>query len=254
MLADEQVLFLQPGAGVNIHADEEIIPWFSQLNLRKEKKVGSPWETLPSVTLVSCHWLFTDSLVLVVTNVKNWVLWGSLIILEHFLGAISLYIEDISILCVCVCSVIQSRLTLWPHGLQPTRLLWPWNLPGKHTWASCHFLLQGIFLTQGPNLYLLHPLHWHVDTLPLVPLGKASYKFLKFQSLYVNVKNKIWRAYWCRNFSFLSYREELLKNTNIKMSSLKKILCFYCRALISTKPLILPLMTCSSSNPRRVLE
>ena len=42
MLADEQVLFLQPGAGVNIHADEEIIPWFSQLNLRKEKKVGSP--------------------------------------------------------------------------------------------------------------------------------------------------------------------------------------------------------------------
>lgn len=101
MLADEQVLFLQPGAGVSLHADEEISPWFSQRNLRKEKKVGSPWEMLPSVTLVSCHWLFTDSPVLVVTSVKNWVLWGSLIILEHFLGAISLYIVDISSVHVC---------------------------------------------------------------------------------------------------------------------------------------------------------
>ena len=120
MLADEQVLFLQPGAGVNIHADEEFIPWFSQLNLRKEKKVGSPWETLPSVTLVSCHWLFTDSLVLVVTNVKNWVLWGSLIILEHFLGAVSLYIEDISSVYVCAQSFSQDwlcdRMDYSPQG------------------------------------------------------------------------------------------------------------------------------------------
>jgi len=28
--------------------------------------------------------------------------------------------------------------------------------PGKHTGVGCHALLQGIFLTQGPNLYLLH--------------------------------------------------------------------------------------------------
>ena len=30
----------------------------------------------------------------------------------------------------------------------------------------CHFLLQGIFLTQGLNLHLLHLLHWQVDSLP----------------------------------------------------------------------------------------
>ena len=30
-----------------------------------------------------------------------------------------------------------------------------------------------------------------VDSLPLASLGKASYKFLKFESLYVSVKNKI---------------------------------------------------------------
>ena len=32
-----------------------------------------------------------------------------------------------------------------------TRLLCPWDLPGKTTGAGCLFLLQGIFLTQGSN-------------------------------------------------------------------------------------------------------
>ena len=29
----------------------------------------------------------------------------------------------------------------WPHGLQPTRLLYPWDLPGKSTGVGCHCLL-----------------------------------------------------------------------------------------------------------------
>ena len=32
----------------------------------------------------------------------------------------------------------------------------PWNFPDKSTGAGCHFLLQGIFLTQGSNPDLLH--------------------------------------------------------------------------------------------------
>ena len=28
-----------------------------------------------------------------------------------------------------------------PHGLQPTRLLHPWDSPGKNTGVGCHFLL-----------------------------------------------------------------------------------------------------------------
>ena len=44
----------------------------------------------------------------------------------------------------------------WPHGLQPTRLLPPWDSPGKSTGVACHFLLQGLFLTQGSNPGLLH--------------------------------------------------------------------------------------------------
>ena len=46
--------------------------------------------------------------------------------------------------------------SLWPDGLQPTRLLCPWNSPGKNTGVGCHFLLHGIFLTQGSNQGLLH--------------------------------------------------------------------------------------------------
>ena len=57
--------------------------------------------------------------------------------------------------CVCVCVCVLSRSVvsnpLWPHGLQPTRLLCPWDFPGKNTGASCHFLLQGILLIQASN-------------------------------------------------------------------------------------------------------
>ena len=42
------------------------------------------------------------------------------------------------------------------HGLQPTRLLCPWDFPGKDTAVGCHFLLPGIFPTQGSNSGLLH--------------------------------------------------------------------------------------------------
>ena len=51
-----------------------------------------------------------------------------------------------------------------PHGLQLTRLLCPWDFPGKKTGMGCHFLFQGIFPTQRQNLWLLH---WQVDSLPL---------------------------------------------------------------------------------------
>ena len=59
--------------------------------------------------------------------------------------------------------------SLWPHGLQPTRLLCPWDVPGKNTGVGCHFLLQGILPTQGSNPHLLH---WQVDSLPYEPPGK----------------------------------------------------------------------------------
>ena len=44
--------------------------------------------------------------------------------------------------------------SFWPHG--PTRLLCPWDSPGKSIGVGCHFLLQGIFPVQGWNLGLPH--------------------------------------------------------------------------------------------------
>ena len=46
-----------------------------------------------------------------------------------------------------------------PNGLQPTRLLGPWDSPGRNTRVGCHALLQRIFPTQGLNPY--------ADSLPL---------------------------------------------------------------------------------------
>ena len=51
------------------------------------------------------------------------------------------------------CSVMSN--SLHPHGLYLIRLLCPWNFAGKDTGVGCHFLLQGIFPTQGSNPCLL---------------------------------------------------------------------------------------------------
>ena len=40
--------------------------------------------------------------------------------------------------------------------MDPTRLLCPWDFPGKNTGVGCHSLLQGIFSNQGSNLGLPH--------------------------------------------------------------------------------------------------
>ena len=59
--------------------------------------------------------------------------------------------------------------SVWPCALHPTKLLCPWDSPGKNKGASYHFLLQRTFLTQGWNPYLLCLLHWQVGSLTLAP-------------------------------------------------------------------------------------
>ena len=70
-------------------------------------------------------------------------------------------------------SVVQLCLTLQPNGLQPSRLLCPWDSPGKNAGERCHFLLQRIFLTQESNRWLPRLVHWHADFLPLWYLGNS---------------------------------------------------------------------------------
>ena len=81
-------------------------------------------------------------------------------------------------MCVygCISVFSQSCLTLYhPHGLQPTRLLCPWDSPGKSTGVGCHFLLQGNlpnpeFKPGSPTL--------KADPLPTELRGKPTVQLL----------------------------------------------------------------------------
>ena len=64
--------------------------------------------------------------------------------------------------CACACSVVSDL----PYRLQPTRL----HGILQARILECHFLLQGIFPTQGSKLCLLP---WQAGSLPLEPSGKA---------------------------------------------------------------------------------
>ena len=65
-------------------------------------------------------------------------------------------------------SARQARVQACLALLWPLRPLCLWGFPGKSTGVGYHFLLQGIFLTQGLNSGLLH---WQADFLPLSRLG-----------------------------------------------------------------------------------
>ena len=58
------------------------------------------------------------------------------------------------IMKVKVKSLSRVRLFETPWTVQPTRLLCPQDFPSNSTGMDCHFLLQGIFPTQGLNLAL----------------------------------------------------------------------------------------------------
>ena len=66
---------------------------------------------------------------------------------------------------VCLISCVQLFVTSWTVTCQA---LLSKNSPGKNIGESCHFLLQGIFPTQGSNT---HFLHCQADSLPLSHLG-----------------------------------------------------------------------------------
>ena len=70
-------------------------------------------------------------------------------------------------MCVCVCVYAQLCPTVWDPvdcilpGLSVHEIFL-----GKNTGTGCHFLLQGIFLTQGSNSHLLH---WQAGSTPEPP-------------------------------------------------------------------------------------
>ena len=100
-----------------------------------------------------CHWL---TLILV---------------LPLFLYKFSLYIRVCVCVCVCVCvfilcGVAQSCSTLCDLITVARQAPLSMGFSRQQYWSGCHFLLQGLFPTQGSNLYLLRLLYWQVDSLP----------------------------------------------------------------------------------------
>ena len=74
----------------------------------------------------------------------------------------------------CVCSVAQLCLTFC--DLMDSSLPGPcqWSFPGENTKVGGHFLLQGIFPTEGSNLCLLCLLYFQINSLPLTPSRKPK--------------------------------------------------------------------------------
>ena len=78
-----------------------------------------------------------------------------------------------SMACVCALSHVQLFAAPWTVA----RLAFPsMGFSRQEYWSGLSFSTPGdgtfYFPTQEWNLYLLHLLHWQVDSLPLAPAGK----------------------------------------------------------------------------------
>ena len=78
--------------------------------------------------------------------------------------------ERMAIIGVSAVCLVMSD-SMWSLGLEPARLLCPWNFPGKNTAVDCHFLFQGIFPIQELNPCLLCLLHRRWILYPLSHRG-----------------------------------------------------------------------------------
>ena len=76
--------------------------------------------------------------------------------------------------CCCCCSLITKSCLILCNPTDGIHLC-PWDFPGKNTGVGGHFLLQGIFLTQGLNPRLLS---WQADSLSLSHLGSPFIEYL----------------------------------------------------------------------------
>ena len=90
------------------------------------------------------RWLTLDN-VLILTSALSFVKWVWKQLLHRFARKVK-WDNVCNEYCYVVWSLSRVRLFMTPWT---TRLLCPWDSPGKNTEVGCHFLLQGAFLTQG---------------------------------------------------------------------------------------------------------
>ena len=118
----------------------------------------------------------------------------------------------ITVVCMGGCSVTSDPLWL-------PRLLCSWDSPGQNTEVGCHFLLQGIYPTQGWNPHLLRLRHWRAGSLLVAPPGKPIIVLL--------FREKKKKSHSPSPFSLFSSRTEFLRGmtlTSISVPSWSSIL------------------------------
>ena len=69
---------------------------------------------------------------------------------------------------VCVSHSVMSD-SLWPHGLEPSKLLCPWDPPGKNTGVGFSSRARGSSHPRDRIHRLLHFQHWQAHSLPGLP-------------------------------------------------------------------------------------
>ena len=88
---------------------------------------------------------------------------------------------------------------MWPHRRQPSRLLCPWDSPGKNTRVGCHFLpLVNIFCT----FFILFPRSWIIFTVIIMNYFSGRFPISNSFSCFSGV---LCCPFICRQDVFISF-------------------------------------------------
>ena len=150
----------------------------------------------------------------------EWFFYEDMIL--FFFPYAALEISHLSYHIILGCSVLRLSVmsdSVRPHGLQPTRLLRPWDSPVKNTGVGYHAFLQGIFPTQGSNPGLPHDrqilYHLSHQQSPRILVGNLSL---------------LWFPWWLRHYLIALASTGALEKQNFHCSFFVKfrILFFKC--------------------------
>ena len=83
-----------------------------------------------------------------------------------------------------------------PHRRQPTRLLCPWDSPGKNTGVGCHCLLQFVL-----NVIKYFFIHWWSCLPVLIYYYSEWHRISNIKLAYIPGRNSAWS--WCILFFML---------------------------------------------------
>ena len=106
-------------------------------------------------------------------------------------------------MCVLSCLAVSDSLKPYEHW--PTRLLCPWDFPGKNTGVDCHSLLQGIFWPRDwTSVSCVSCFGGHVLYLLSHKWSPIMYKL--FLIVYrKNILGVVWPQYSKISFGFQKY-------------------------------------------------